>query len=140
MKHILLEDGDFKLEATKDNYGNVRLTHTFKQGVHIDVDEMLLTKDQQSALKEFLLKDENSVQTYHINTKAETSFSEPERFYLVVDREHDTMILAAVDYEYSYTFKLSQLQNDLESFERSNVFKSGKLKSFLIQQVMERVL
>ncbi|MGE8001269.1 hypothetical protein ACQKOF_22000 [Lysinibacillus sp. NPDC093190] len=45
MKHILLEDDDFKLEATKDNYGNVRLTHTFKLGVNTDVDEMLLTKD-----------------------------------------------------------------------------------------------
>lgn len=33
MKHILLEDGDFKLEATEDNYDNVRITHTFKQGI-----------------------------------------------------------------------------------------------------------
>lgn len=45
MKHILLEDDDFKLEATKDNNSNVRVMHTFKQGVNTDVDEMLLTKD-----------------------------------------------------------------------------------------------
>jgi|GEM_PF-3290829 len=140
MKYILLEDEDFKLEVTEDNYENVRVTHTFKQGIHTDVNELLLSKEEQSALKGFLLKDENPVQTYYINTKAVASISEPERFYLVVDHERDNVVLAAIDYDFSYGFKLSQLQNGIEYFERSNDFNTGELKPFLIQQIKERAL
>lgn len=54
MKNVILEDNDFKLEAENDEFGNMRLTQTFKQGIHSDVDEILLLKDQQKALRDYL--------------------------------------------------------------------------------------
>lgn len=140
MRQTILEDNDFKLEVTREIDDNLRLTNTYKNDVHTDVEEMLLTKGQQNALSEFLLKDESPVQTFHICTNEVASYSEPKGFYLIVDREHDTLLLAAVDYDFSYPFKISQLQKSLENFERSNAFNAGDLKPFLIQQINEIIL
>lgn len=138
MKQNILEDNDFKLEVTKEIDDNLRLTNTFKQGVHTDV-EILITKVQQNALREFLLKDESLVQTYHISTKAVASFSDPERFYLVLDRENDTMLLAAVNYDFSITMGISTFRHDVERFHRINLF-NAEMKAYIVQQIVDRVM
>ena len=139
MKYILLEDDDFKLEVVKEIDDNLRLTNTYKNEVHTGIEDMLLTKDQQHALLAFLLKDEILIQTCHINTKAVAGFSEPERFYLVVDHENDTLLLAAVDYDFSITFGISTFRSDVNRFHSINLF-SAEMKAYIVKQIIDKVM
>lgn len=139
MKQNILEDNDFKLEVTKEIDDNLRVTNTFKQGVHTDVEEIILTKDQQNALRNFFLKDKSPMYTYHINTKAVAGFAEPERFYLVLDYEYDTMLLSAVDYNFSITMGISTFRNDIKRFHSINLFNAA-MKSYIVQQIVDRLI
>lgn len=139
MKHILLEDDDFKLEVAKEIDDNLRLTNIYKNGIHTDEEEMILTKDQQRAILAFLLKDEILIQTCHIKTKAVARFSEPERFYLVIDRENDTLLLAAVDYDFSITMGISTFRSDVNRFHSINLF-NAEMKAYIVQQIIDKVM
>lgn len=139
MKRILLEDNDFKLEVTKEIDDNLRLTNTYKNEVHTSIEDMLLTKDQQHALLAFLLKGEILIQTCHINTKAVARVSDPERFYLVIDRVNDTLLLAAVDYNFSITMSISTFHSDVNRFHSINLF-SAEVKAYIVQQIVDKVM
>lgn len=54
MKKTLYKDETFTLEATKDEYNNLRLTQIFKQGEHASIDEIILPAEQQQVLLEYL--------------------------------------------------------------------------------------
>ena len=139
MKRILLEDNDFKLEVSKEIDDNLLVTNTYKNDIHTSVEEMLLTKDQQRAILAFLLKDEILIQTCHINTKTVARVSDPERFYLVIDRVNETLLLAAVDYDFSITMSISTIHSDLNRFQSINLF-SAEVKAYIVQQIVDKVM
>lgn len=139
MKNVILEDNNFKLEAENDEFGNMRLTQTFKQGIHSTVDEILLSENQQQALKDYLANNPTGVQTYHINVGPLAELTKPSEFYLTVDRERDVVVLAAVNYDFSVTMSISKLSRDAEQIHRVNLF-SAEMKAHIVQQIVAIIL
>lgn len=139
MKNVIFDDNEFKLEAENDEFGNMRLIQTFKQGIHSAADEILLSKTQQQALKDYLANNPIGVQAYHINVGPLAELTEPSEFYLTVDRERDVVVLAAVNYDFSVTMSISKLSRDAERIHRVNLF-SAEMKAHIVQQIVAIIL